>query len=209
MPISDLFRNKQDSRFIALLIEQAEKTVEGITVLESWLSRPGLEAIEQVKVKEREADEVRRIIIDELHNTFITPIDREDIFNLSLSIDEMLDYGLTTVEGMHLLKVDADEHLVKMVGLVRLEAEEIALATKRLRENPRVAGDHARRAKKLESEVDHMYRVAVADLFEKVEDIKQLTAVFRRREVYRHVSNMSDRADVAANIFGMVVMKLT
>ena len=57
--------------------------------------------------------------------------------------------------------------------------------------------------------MDRLYRVAVADLFASVHDVEQLTAVFQRREVYRHVSNMSDRADMAANTFGMVVMKLT
>ena len=83
------------------------------------------------------------------------------------------------------------------------------MAMHRLSANPRVAGDHARRAKKLENEVDHLYRVAVAELFTKAKDFKQLLAMLRRREVYRHVSNMSDRADAAANVFGMVVMKLT
>src|SRR6185369_6403133 len=109
-----------------------------------------------------EADEVRRILIDELHNTFITPLDREDIFNLSLYLDEMIDYALTTMEEMALLKVGADDHIRRMVSLVRQEAEELALATERLSANPRVAGDHARRAKKLEGEVDHLYRLAIA-----------------------------------------------
>jgi uncharacterized protein Yka (UPF0111/DUF47 family) len=96
-----------------------------------------------------------------------------------------------------------------MVSLVRQESEELTMATRRLSANPRVAGDHARQAKKLEGQVDHLYRVAVADLFTKPKDFKELMAMLRRREVYRHVSNMSDRAAAAANVFGMVVMKLT
>jgi uncharacterized protein Yka (UPF0111/DUF47 family) len=162
-----------------------------------------------MRAKEYEADEIRRILNDELHNTFITPFDREDIFNLSLHIDEMIDYALTTLEEMSMLRVSADDHLRTMVSLVRQEAEELTMAMHRLSANPRVAGDHARRAKKLENEVDHLYRVAVADLFTKPKDFKELMAMLRRREIYRHVSNMSDRADAAANVFGMVVMKLT
>jgi hypothetical protein len=209
MGISGLFRQKQKNKFIELLTQQGETTVEGIKLLESLLDRPDEPALEQMRAKEYEADEIRRILIDELHNTFITPIDREDIFNLSLHIDEMIDYALSTLEEMSLLRVDADDHLRTMVSLVRQEAEELAMAMHRLSANPRVAGDHARRAKKLENEVDHLYRVAVADLFTKAKDFKQLMAMLRRREVYRHVSNMSDRADAAANVFGMVVMKLT
>lgn len=209
MGISLPFKNKQENKFIQSLIQQCEITEEGIKLLESCLDRPGETALEKMKAKEYEADEIRRILIDELHNTFVTPLDREDIFNLSLHIDEMIDYALTTLEEMVLLKVQADDHLRTMVSLVRQEAEELTMAMHRLSSNPRVTGDHARRAKKLENEVDHLYRVAVADLFTKAKDFKELMAMLRRREVYRHVSNMSDRADAAADVFGMVVMKLT
>jgi predicted phosphate transport protein (TIGR00153 family) len=209
MGISAFFKRSKEDKFVELLIQQCESTVEGVKLLESRLAKPDAAALEQMRAKEYEADEIRRILIDELHNTFITPFDREDIFNLSLHIDEMIDYALTTLEEMALLKVDADDHLHSMVSLVRQEAEELAMAMHRLSANPRVAGDHARRAKKLENEVDHLYRVAVADLFTKPKDFKELMALLRRREIYRHVSNMSDRADAAANVFGMVVMKLT
>jgi predicted phosphate transport protein (TIGR00153 family) len=209
MGISAFFKRSKEDKFVELLIQQCETTVEGVKLLESRLARPDAAALEQMRAKEYEADEIRRILIDELHNTFITPFDREDIFNLSLYIDEMIDYALTTLEEMVLLKVDADDHLHMMVSLVRQEAEELAMAMHRLSANPRVAGDHAHRAKKLENEVDHLYRVAVADLFTKPKDFKELMAMLRRREIYRHVSNMSDRADAAANVFGMVVMKLT
>jgi uncharacterized protein Yka (UPF0111/DUF47 family) len=63
--------------------------------------------------------------------------------------------------------------------------------------------------KKIENEVEHLYRLAIADLFTKAKDFKPLMAMLRRREVYRHVANMSDKADDAANVVGMVVMKLT
>lgn len=209
MGFSNFFKDKKQNVFISLLIRQAEITVEGIKLLQTCIQNPDEEAIETMRAKEYEADEIRRILIDELHNTFITPIDREDIFNLSLNIDEMIDYALTTIQEMNLLGVDADEHLEEMVNLVRQEAEELAMAMHRLESNPRVAGGHAQRAKKIENEVEHIYRLAIADLFTKAKDFKPLMAMLRRREVYRHVANMSDRADDAANVVGMVVMKLT
>lgn len=208
MGISALFKRNKEDKFVSLLLQQCQATVEGVKILETGLSRPHA-TLEPMRAKEYEADELRRILIDELHNTFITPFDREDIFNLSLYIDEMIDYALTTLEEMDLLKVDSDDYLKTMVSLVRQEAEELTMAMHRLSANPRVAGDHARRAKKLENEVDHLYRVAVAELFTKPKDFKELMAMLKRREVYRHVSNMSDRADAAANVFGMVVMKLS
>ncbi len=204
-------RTHKVDRFIALLMEQSELTVAGLKRLEKWLQQTEINAktIEEMRVAESQADEVRRILIDELHNTFITPLDREDIFNLSLHIDDILDYAYSTVEEMRLLQIDADSHLLKMIQLNLQASEEIALAIQRLTANPRVSGDHARRAKKLENEVEQEYRLAIADLFSKVADHKHITLLLKRREVYRHVSNMADRVNKAADVLGMIVMKLT
>ncbi len=212
MGITGIFRRGQkEDKFVGLLIEQSEITAAGLRLLEEWVSAPKVksEAVEQMRVKEVEADEIRRILIDELHNTFVTPFDREDIFMLSLYLDDVLDYAYTTAEEMRLLDIDADAHLSEMVTYTREATEELAFAIKRLSANPRVAGDHARRAKKLENEVDHLYRVAIGELFTKAKDFKPLMVMLRRREIYRHVSNMADQADKAADVMGMVVMKLT
>lgn len=209
MALKNLFKKPNEDKFVTLLIQQAELTVEGLKLLEKCIHHPSEEGIEQIRAKEYAADEIRRILIDELHNTFITPFDREDIFSLSLNIDDMLDYALTTIQTMESLQIDADDYLVKMVTLIRQEAEELAMATRRLSANPRVAGQHAQRAKKMENEVEHIYRVAIADLFTKAKDFKPLMIMLRRHEVYRHVASMSDKANAAADVFGMVVMKLT
>ncbi len=212
MGISGVFkRGKREDKFVGMLIEQTQITVEGLKLLEKWMAKPELKdkAIDQMRVKEVEADEVRRILIDELHNTFITPLDREDIFMISLYIDDILDYCYSTVEEMQLLGTEADEYLMKMVTLTREATQELEMAFHTIFTNPRVAGEHARRAKKIENEVEHLYRVAIGDLFVKAKDFEPLMIMLRRREVYRHVSNMADQADRAADILGMVVMKLT
>lgn len=204
-------RGKREDKFVGMLVEQAQITVEGLRLLEKWLGKSELKdkAIDQMRAKEVEADEVRRILIDELHNTFITPLDREDIFMLSLYVDDILDYCYTTVEEMQLLSIDADEYLMDMVKYTREATEELEMAFHTIFSNPRVAGEHAKRAKKIENEVEHLYRVAIGDLFTKAKDFGPLMEMLRRREVYRHVSNMADQADRAADILGMVVMKLT
>ena len=212
MGVAGVFkRGKKQDKFVGMLIEQTQITVEGLKLLEKWLAKSELKdkAIDQMRAKEVEADEVRRILIDELHNTFITPLDREDIFMLSLYVDDILDYCYSTVEEMQLLNIDADEYLMEMVKLTREATQELEMAFNTIFSNPRVSGEHGRRAKKIENEVEHLYRVAIGDLFTKAKDFKPLMEMLRRREVYRHVSNMADQADHAADILGMVVMKLT
>ncbi len=209
MGVASFFKAGKPDRFIQLLIEQSELTTRGLEMLLSFVQDPSDENIKALRQQEYAADEVRRVLIDELHKTFVTPLDREDIFHISLNVDEMLDYAYSTLEGMRLLSVKADDYLLQMLTYNHNAAHELWMSMQRLQENPRVAGEHAQRARKLENEVDHLYRVAIGDLFTKAKDFKQMMSLLRRREIYRHVSNMADRAAMAADVIGMLVMKLT
>ena len=91
---------------------------------------------------------------------------------LSLYIDDILDYCYTTVEEMQLLDIEADDHMMNMIRMTREATEELEMAIHRIFSNPRVAGEHARRAKKLENEVEHLYRVAISELFTKAKDFQ-------------------------------------
>jgi predicted phosphate transport protein (TIGR00153 family) len=99
-------RKKNRNRFLELLIKQAELTVEGWQTLLKYTREPDDALAEQVSIIEKQADEIRRILIDELNRTFVTPFDREDIFALSRLIDDLLDYANTTAEEMALLHVE-------------------------------------------------------------------------------------------------------
>jgi uncharacterized protein Yka (UPF0111/DUF47 family) len=199
---------KDGNRFVAMLMTQAAKTAEGIRYLDSVIERVDAECIERLRAIAGDSAELRRVLTDELHRTFITPLDREDIFGLAHCYDDMVTYALTTVEEMHILGVGADDHIRRMVSLVVEQAHELELAIQRLPKNPRVAGDHAREVHERELAVERVYRNAIKELFARATEVAALPGLFYRREVYRHISNMSDRADSAANVFGMVVMKL-
>ena len=205
----DLFKPRQD-KFLRLLTEQAAKTLEGMEALEDYMKDADEETAKRVTRAEKEADEVRRILIDELLHTFITPFDREDIFALSRAIDDIIDYGYTTVDEMEILDVDPNPHLQHMVSKLRKAAEEIHLGVLRLKDHPNVANDHAVRAKALENQVEQIYREAVADLFRgPTKNVKQVVKMLKLREIYRHLSNCADRGDEAANIIGDIVVKRT
>jgi predicted phosphate transport protein (TIGR00153 family) len=205
--IKDFFKPRQDN-FLRLLIEHAAKTLEGLEGLEEFVQEPSDELAHKVRMLEKEADEVRRILIDELNRTFVTPIDREDIFSLSRAIDDVIDYANTTVEEMVILKVMPNSFLPRMVSLLREAAYEIHQAMLRLKDHPNVASDHAIRAKALENRVEHVYREAIADLFSGPEDIHHVMDMLKLREIYRHLSNCADRGDEAANVITDIVIKM-
>jgi len=208
MSLKDFFKPRQDS-FVRLLIEQAEWTVKGLDALVAYMGDGNLASANEVRRCEKEADEVRRILINELNRTFVTPMDREDIFALSRAIDDILDYGYSTVDEMAVLHVTPNSYLQRMVSLLRDAAEEVHLAMLRLKDHPGVATDHAQRAKALENRVESVYREAIGALFEGPADPEHIVEMLKLREIYRHLSNAADRGDEAANIINDIVVKMT
>ncbi len=156
---------------------------------------------------EHEADEVRRILVDEINRSFVTPFDREDLYSLSRAIDDILDYANTTVEEMTILKVKHCDPLLKFADLLLTAAQEIHMGVQRLMEHPTVANDHARRAKKAENRIETTYRHAIAEAFESARTVEDVIEMLKLREICRHLANAGDRADEAANIIADIVVK--
>ncbi len=202
------FRKKKpfsngETRFFDLLFRHSSKTVEGLEALFAFASDGTKEKANLVRNLEREADELRRILIEELDKTFVTPIDREDIFALSRAIDDIIDYANTTVDEMEIYGVKGDEHIKEMVNILRKAARELDEGVKILKDYPKIASEHAVKAKAYENTMEKAYHMALADLFKGSDTVYML----KMREIYRHLSNAADRGDEAANIISSIVMK--
>ncbi len=200
-------RDKKPNRFVVLLMQQAELTLEGFHVLQEYVEKPSEAVARRLREIEKEADEARRILIDELNRTFVTPFDREDIFALSLTIDDMLDYAYTTVDEMEIFEVKPNQYISRMVSLLHDAAAEVYRGVERLGSHPNVANEHAVRAKALENRVEKVYREALAHLFAAPQTLDDVMNILKLREIYRHLSNAADRGDEAANVIGDIVVK--
>ena len=197
-----LFGSKKDVDFFDLLLDQAEKTNAGCHALVKFLEGEGTP--EEISRLEREADDIRRILIDELHQTFITPIDREDIFALSRAIDDVIDHAKNTVKEMEIFEVESNEHLCQMAELLQKGAEQLVGAMRHLKKNPNVAVEYAVRAKRIENRMNDSYLAALKQLFSGHDP----RVMFSLREIYRHFNRSADRVDEAANIISNVVVKM-
>jgi len=200
-------RKKRKNRFLDYLTQQAELTVQGLEALRHYVAEPDKSRANELARVEKEADEVRRVLLDELNNTFVTPFDREDIFALSLNIDNILDYANTTLDELQLFEVKPNPFVQRIVSLLADAAQEIYRAVQNLQEHPNVASDHAVRAKALENRVEHIYREGLADLFKRPKDIDGVMEILKMREIYRHLSNAADRGDEAADVINDIVVK--
>jgi predicted phosphate transport protein (TIGR00153 family) len=199
---------KKPNRFIELLTQQAQLNEEGLTALVAYFEKPNKRRADAVDKMESEADEIRRILIDELNRTFVTPFDREDIHAISRAIDDMLDYAYTTVVEMSILDVDPNQYMHDIGTLLVKSANEIHMGVQRLSDHPGVAQNHAVRAKQIENQVENLYRQALADLFHQPKDPEHIVEMLKLRETYRHLSNAADRGDDAANILSDIVVKM-
>ncbi|MEK9145908.1 MAG: DUF47 family protein, partial [Elusimicrobiota bacterium] len=143
-----IFFRKQKYDFYELLARQAEKTLEGLKALQEFIEDPSADKGFLVQELEKQADELRRILIDALNQSLVTPIDREDIFSLSRAIDDMVDYAKSTVEEMMLFQVPTDDFLKRMAKAILDAGEDIVAAVRALRNHPRVCEEQLIRAKK-------------------------------------------------------------
>jgi len=206
--MAKLFKKRQNV-FTGLLQQQATLTYEGLEALTAYMKDHNEETAARLTKKEKEADEVRRILIDELNRTFITPFDREDIFKLSRAIDDVLDYAYSTVDEMEILDVYPTPYMLRMASLLKDATYELLMAVLRLDGNIGVAAEHAQRAKALENRVESVYREALANLFVETDDINDVVNMLKNREVYRHLSNAADRGDEAGNVIADIVVKVS
>ena len=201
-----MFKKRRD-RFVEMIHVQAALTVEGMEALQDYMKNQDSASADLLRTKEKEADEARRILIYQLNKTFITPFDREDIFALSRTIDDIIDYAYTTVDEMELFQVEPTPFMRRIASLLRDATYELLLAVDCLEEHIGVAGEHSQRAKALENRVEKVYREALAELFCDAKDIDDVIRMFKTREVYRHLSNAADRGDEAANVLADIVVK--
>ena len=107
-------KRKESLNFYSLLIRQMTVIRDAVAALCDYCEEPSQEKGDFVKIKEKEADAVRRELVEDINRTFITPIDREDLFRLSSSVDDLADYAWTTVKELRIYDIAPDEHLLRM-----------------------------------------------------------------------------------------------
>lgn len=197
--IKRFFKPRQNI-FQELLIQQGEFAIASVEALQKYLKNPGERRSEKARQTEKDADEVQRILIHELEDTFVTPLDREDIFAFSQALDNFIDYVYDTVAELEIFDLTPSDSMKSISNRLLEMAHELHLASQRLMDHPRVAAQHARRIKKIENEIETVYRESLAEMFSGPEEVAYLMNALKAREVLRHMSNASDQGDRAADI---------
>ena len=162
----------------------------------------------QLKDLEHKGDTITHDIIQRLHRTFVTPIDREDITLLANSLDDVMDLIEAAGRTAHLYSIaqptERAQELARIVAKVTHKLNEAMPCLRRHDQFPRIIKQCVE-INTLENEADDVEHAALAELFE----VCHLNAceVIKWREIYEHLENATDRGEDVANVLEGIVLK--
>lgn len=190
--------------FFALLTEQCQYVTNTTGRLVEFMETGDAAVGQCIRQDEHDADRVKIRNLHTLNEAFSTPIDREDIYRAIVDLDEIVNYCKTTVSEMEVLGLAPDKHCLEMAMHIKLGTDALVQGYARLAKEPAAAAEDADTARKAERRVEKNYRRAIAELFVGDDYIH----MFKRREIYRHLSNAADRMANCANTLHDIVVKM-
>ncbi|GAA3582244.1 hypothetical protein GCM10022419_074860 [Nonomuraea rosea] len=165
--IRDLMTGRMDSALTDALLGQLQATKEGawlaMAMIGGEVGRTG--AHEQMRSIEHLGDEERARLIEELKSALVTPIDREDLFRLSRSIDDVLDSLRDFVRESHLYRVPDQIRFTPLLDQVIVGIDALENAVQDLASRPAVVVHDALEAKKAGGAIRRMYQYEISRIF--------------------------------------------
>jgi hypothetical protein len=160
--------------------------------------------IHKITEREHEGDTITHEIIKRLNRSFITPIDREDIYALTSAMDDVLDLMEAAADRMILYKVEYTTPESRQLATILVQmAQEIEKAIKNL---PRMDGiaEHCVEVNRLENLADQVTKSAIAALFNGDQDP---ITIMKWKEIYETLETATDKGEDVVNVLEAVVLK--
>nr|MBI1270457.1 DUF47 family protein [bacterium] len=195
------FKEKVD--FYALLTEQGETTLAGMVALKDWIEAGAEGRCQTVRDYEHKADEQKLDLLEKITATLVTPLDREDIYDLSDRLDGVINGAKATARQIEALGyTPRDKTLSKMAAVLVNGTDDIVKAIKSLEGDLKTASDIAYKLKKKERKLETLYREAMHELIQG-EDYKH---IIRSMDVYRTMLDTAQKIElVGKTIFHMLI----
>ncbi|MEJ7641770.1 MAG: DUF47 family protein, partial [Candidatus Nitrosocosmicus sp.] len=186
--------NKQSAN----LVKATTSLVEMIS--ESKEENTNGEKVSRIKDLEHEGDSITHNLFTTLLQTFVTPLDREDISGLASAIDEVLDYTYEIADRFLLYNINRPTtHMVDLSKILLSSTQEIHVVVNILNKmkNPSVLINHCNNIKKYEEQADTVYRRAIAELFESHNNAIE---IIKLKEVYENFESSLDKCQDVSDI---------
>jgi predicted phosphate transport protein (TIGR00153 family) len=196
-----------DQTFFELLAVQASHLVAGAEALQQMLGADfdaKVDLAAQIREIEHHADDATHTIIRRLNSTFVTPFDRDDIYNLSSALDDCMDFMEEAADLIVLYRIDkAPKKISKQITILRRAADLTAEAMPKLRSLENLA-DYWVEINRLENQADRAYRALLADLFSSETDAIH---VMKLKELIEALEHAADAFERVANTVETIALK--
>ncbi len=196
----------REQKFFDLFEESARNLERGAQALKDVMEAGGnfVEGAERIKAIESEGDRLTHEAIRRLHQTFVTPIDREDIYALVAAMDDVLDLVEAAAARLALYEITAiPPEANTLARLILRSAEQIVAGLPRLRAMEDVM-PFCVELNRLENEADEILREAIAALFSRRADPIE---ILKWKEIYETLESATDKCEDVANILEGVLLK--
>jgi uncharacterized protein len=196
----------RDREFFDLFEEAGGNIVRAADLLEQMLRDypDRADLARDILICEQEGDRITHDIIRRLNETFVTPIDREDIHALASALDDVVDFTEEVADYMGLYKIEAPmEQAQRQTQILHQAARQIAAAVPRLRGFQDIS-HYTVEINRLENDGDRVTREAMASLFDNGIDPM---VVIRWKDIYERLESAIDATEQVANILESVVIK--
>jgi uncharacterized protein len=195
-----------DREFFDLFEEAAGNIVRAADLLDQMLGNypERADLSRDILICEQEGDRITHDIIQRLNQTFVTPIDREDIYELASALDDIVDYTEEVADYMGLYKIEAPMVQGQRLAHILLQASrQIADAMPRMR-SFRDISHYTVEINRLENDGDRVSREAMASLFDNGIDPM---VVIRWKDLFERLEAAIDATEKVANILEGIVIK--
>lgn len=188
--------------FYAMLREQADQTVRGVSSFLAWLEKGDLSEPVELMREEQNADDIRHLLEDRLMESFTTPFDRQDIYQLSRQVDYILNYCLSTAVEMRAFEVPPDKPIMRMANTLMEGVKELASAVHLMERDHLRAEAMITDMRRWEKEVESLYVEAMAETFLK----KDPVTILKDREIYHHLRDAGKTLSVTLDILHRITV---
>lgn len=209
--------------FFQLLEAQSALAANAMSALVDYMDTGQKAVGKQVKAVLTEADPLKEQSMSALNSAFSTPMDREDLYRAISTLHHVVNYAKSTVREMEVLRVAPDSFMHSMAVQLSTGATALNTGYAKLQKETAAAEADAYAAREAERNVEKLYRKALANLFDPTSDMERIAAVegptgpaavehvmevFKKREVYRHLSNAGDRVAHAGECLHDIIVKM-
>lgn len=201
----------REKEFLRMLDDAGENVLRGVAVFSEFVqdynklnNQQKKDFLEKIEEIEHRGDRITHAINDRLNRVFVTPIDKEDINELAVLLDDIIDLIYSTTKQIALYELEqVDSCILELTRIIDLGTKEILNLITHLK-NIKYSKENGIKIHQLENEADEIYQKAMAEMYRKKKDA---TEIIKLKDVYYNLEIITDKIEDISVVIQNIVIK--